>query len=155
MSSSLHYSVREIKAHQGLTVSERQDLAHLVKTGLPVEAALAGPVAYEFQFSIGDDRVLMQGAAQGAWKLPCSRCAKDFELPFEETLEEVYGPSVTEIDGGEELRQALALSLPTKPLCKDDCAGLCVKCGSDLNQGPCACVDEKPSPFAKLKQLKD
>ena len=33
----------------------------------------------------------------------------------------------------------LLLQLPTKILCKEDCKGLCFKCGKDLNDGDCDC----------------
>lgn len=44
---------------------------------------------------------------------------------------------------------------PMKILCKDDCLGLCPKCGKDLNEGPCNCekeVDIDPR-FAKMLDL--
>ena len=38
------------------------------------------------------------------------------------------------------VREELALAVPRYPLCRDDCAGLCPRCGADLNAGPCACA---------------
>jgi uncharacterized protein len=40
------------------------------------------------------------------------------------------------------VREELILNLPIKLLCREDCKGLCTKCGADLNEGPCACTDE-------------
>ena len=37
------------------------------------------------------------------------------------------------------VRDALLLELPVAPLCRDDCRGLCPRCGADLNSGPCDC----------------
>ncbi len=34
----------------------------------------------------------------------------------------------------------MLLEFPTKILCKEDCKGLCAKCGADLNKGECSCV---------------
>jgi len=34
------------------------------------------------------------------------------------------------------LRDAVVLDLPFQPLCRDDCAGLCVECGANLNENP-------------------
>jgi len=46
--------------------------------------------------------------------------------------------------------------LPLKPLCREECKGLCSRCGADLNQGPCGCPEiENESPFALLQQLRD
>ena len=51
--------------------------------------------------------------------------------------------------------EVISLGLPVKPLCRDDCAGLCARCGSDLNQGACDCEEVAPeSPFAVLAALR-
>ena len=42
-------------------------------------------------------------------------------------------------DLAEIVREKMFLSEPMKNLCKDDCKGLCQKCGKDLNTGPCGC----------------
>lgn len=50
----------------------------------------------------------------------------------------------------------LALALPSTPLCRPDCKGLCPTCGSDLNRDPCdGHGDDSDSPFAALKDLLD
>ncbi len=46
------------------------------------------------------------------------------------------------------------LSLPMKPLCKQDCAGLCSGCGADLNSGPCDCDRVADPRWAALAALK-
>jgi uncharacterized protein len=46
--------------------------------------------------------------------------------------------------------------MPMKPLCKEDCAGLCTVCGKDLNQGKCVCTQEETDPrWAELLKLKN
>ena len=46
------------------------------------------------------------------------------------------------------------MSLPTKHLCKEDCKGVCSKCGKDLNQGECGCPTKEIDPrLAKLAEL--
>ena len=53
----------------------------------------------------------------------------------------------------EETRQYLELSIPMQPLCKEDCLGLCPRCGANLNKGKCSCpLIEQDHPFAGLKQ---
>ncbi|MGZ4398174.1 MAG: YceD family protein [Gaiellaceae bacterium] len=53
-------------------------------------------------------------------------------------------------------RDAIALALPEKVLCKPDCAGLCPVCGRDLNLEP---HKHEPQPaehrWAGLEQLRD
>jgi uncharacterized protein len=49
-------------------------------------------------------------------------------------------PRPSAIDLAVVVREELALAAPTHLLlCRDDCAGLCPRCGADLNAGPCAC----------------
>ena len=46
------------------------------------------------------------------------------------------------LDLTEAIRQYTILSMPTKTLCRQDCAGLCPSCGSNLNQGKCQCPSQ-------------
>jgi uncharacterized protein len=91
----------------------------------------------------------------------CSRCLADFDetldLEFQVFCAKVQNPNVVsskaveEEDGGvhfhdgrilsidQEIREAVILGLPMKPLCRESCAGLCARCGEDKNQGPCRC----------------
>jgi uncharacterized protein len=51
--------------------------------------------------------------------------------------------------------ELISLALPVKPLCRDDCAGLCPRCGADRNEAPCGCTETAPnSPFAVLAALR-
>ena len=60
-----------------------------------------------------------------------------------------------EIELGAFLREMLALGLPVKPLCREDCRGLCPRCGTDLNRESCGCQETRPdSPFAALAVLR-
>ena len=58
------------------------------------------------------------------------------------------------IDFAEAIRQYAVLGIPMKPLCSDQCAGLCPTCGQNLNQGPCECpkaeIDPRWSELLKL-----
>ena len=52
--------------------------------------------------------------------------------------------------------EVISLALPVKPLCRDECAGLCARCGADWNQGRCGCEEiRQPSPFDVLASLRD
>jgi uncharacterized protein len=44
-----------------------------------------------------------------------------------------------QLDLGGEARETLLLEIPIAPRCREDCRGLCPRCGADLNDGPCAC----------------
>jgi uncharacterized protein len=89
----------------------------------------------------------------------CSRCLEEFELPLSLDFEEEYflskDASPEEADGfiigennmldlSEAIRQHTLLMVPMKPICRDDCAGLCPVCGKNLNYGSCSCIQESP-----------
>jgi uncharacterized protein len=50
-------------------------------------------------------------------------------------------------------REQAIISLPMKPLCREDCLGLCPQCGKDLNAGDCACDKKRGDP--RLEILKN
>jgi uncharacterized protein len=53
-------------------------------------------------------------------------------------------------------REVISLALPVKPLCDEDCAGLCPHCGIELGAETCDCRETKSdSPFTVLAALRD
>ena len=63
------------------------------------------------------------------------------------------------LDMDEPLREQIEMEFPVRFLCKDDCKGLCSKCGQNLNHGECSCnkkeIDPRLAPLAKiLEQMK-
>lgn len=96
----------------------------------------------------------------------CMRCLEDADAVVEVDAREVDQPGGGDdlespyLDGQElNLRawthDALALALPTQVLCREDCAGLCVKCGENLNRNPDHEHEPEPDPrWAKLSELK-
>ncbi len=61
-----------------------------------------------------------------------------------------------EIDLGAISMEAVVLALPVKPLCREDCAGLCAVCGADRSSNACGCEEVgTDSPFAALQALRD
>jgi uncharacterized protein len=63
----------------------------------------------------------------------------DPDLQDDPSVHEI-APSATQIDLVEFVREELALAVPSYPLCRPSCAGLCPRCGADLNTGPCQCT---------------
>jgi uncharacterized protein len=60
-----------------------------------------------------------------------------------------------EIDLEHLMREQFYLVLPMKPLCTDDCKGLCVMCGTNLNRGTCDCKRDFDDPrFDALRALR-
>lgn len=60
-----------------------------------------------------------------------------------------------EIDTREVALEHLQLAVPMKPLCRDDCKGLCGHCGQNLNQGSCDCEPETDPRWSALQALKE
>jgi len=106
------------------------------------------------------DRVSVRGRLAATAHMDCVRCLRRFEqqvdTPFEvfadragtghraeeEALERddyMKFHDGRSLNLGEEVREALLLELPMAPHCREDCRGLCPRCGSDLNEAPCAC----------------
>ena len=57
------------------------------------------------------------------------------------------------LDIGPQVQESLLLLLPTKLLCRPDCAGLCSRCGADLDQGPCSCPRDEGDPRFEALRL--
>lgn len=97
---------------------------------------------------------------------PCMRCLEQATPTFDVDSYEVHQPGAGDADllspyMGEELdvaswaRDALALALPAQIKCRPDCAGLCPKCGANLNEDPDHAHEAEPDPrWAKLSELK-
>ena len=55
---------------------------------------------------------------------------------------QVISPDTVYIDLTEDVRQMVTLAVPLKLLCKDDCKGLCPRCGTNWNHQSCSCNAE-------------
>ena len=90
--------------------------------------------------------LLVRGRLEQDFDAVCSRCGGDFDftvkVPSFTTSREVDEKSEF-VDLTDELRQSIILALPSYPVCRQDCRGVCVTCGKNLNEGPCACVHEE------------
>ncbi len=98
----------------------------------------------------------------------CDRCASEFtrdvhipvdvvlvrQLEDEENEDEwVFSLAEDSADMDEIVRTVFVLNMDSKLLCKEDCKGLCCRCGHNLNNGPCSCEKELDPRFAALRQL--
>jgi uncharacterized protein len=62
----------------------------------------------------------------------------------------------SEIDLGSFFQEVIALAFPVQPVCREDCRGLCPRCGTDRNVESCDCSEvRRDSPFAALQVLRD
>lgn len=76
--------------------------------------------------------------------------------PAAEDDEEAYPLVGDRLELSEMLREQIILATPMRPLCREDCRGLCPVCGENLNERRCDCPPQRPdSPFSVLRKLKD
>ena len=78
--------------------------------------------------------------------------AKVVEAEPEEDLDDQYHYQGNQLELAPMLREHVILSAPMQPLCSDDCVGLCARCGKNLNEGPCQCAEELPTPTVRVVQ---
>jgi len=74
------------------------------------------------------------------------------EAEPEEEPDDQYHYQGNQLDLAPMLREHVILSAPMQPLCSDDCLGLCAQCGKNLNEGPCQCAAEPPTPIVRVIQ---
>ncbi len=119
-----------------------------------------------------DRGILVSGKISTRVDILCSRCLTHIEYPLDLDIEEEYFPTIDvssgtplplpEDDGfpiganhildlGEVVRQYILLATPMKPLCRDECQGLCPQCGENLNYGPCSCKPPVDQRWVKLE----
>ncbi|MCL2300447.1 MAG: DUF177 domain-containing protein [Firmicutes bacterium] len=111
--------------------------------------------------------VTLQGSARVCLHVQCDRCAAPFEYRAEVPLEHTLVLSLNREDSGDLVLlegtrfspdslvwEDIVLSMPPRLLCKPDCAGLCQRCGKNLNEGPCDCKPEGDPRWAALQDLK-
>jgi uncharacterized protein len=137
------------------------------------------PIRCQGSLTFAAPDFLLQAALQYEQTVACNRCLKPVQQPVESTLDlvlversrkreateeeqlEAQELGLVEVEGGDfESRplivEQVELSLPMKPLCREDCRGLCPQCGQDWNEGRCTCVHERVDPrWAALALLKE
>lgn len=140
----------------------------VLKGALPkddeIRDALNEPVDCHLHLEMQKKDVFLSGDAVTSIHPVCNRCAEEFQQPLQVDLmltcsprevtkgRKVEGDSYQESDEGiiffdkqeldltEIVREQILLAIPIKQLCKEDCQGLCVRCGMNLNQGSHQCA---------------
>lgn len=112
-------------------------------------ARSAGPVRYDLTVEAAGSELVVRGRLEAPLRLLCGRCAQFFSTTVEvsaflHAYEWKEHPDF--LDVSDDVREDILLEIPGFPLCKEDCKGLCVRCGRDLNNGPCGCPPVKEAP---------
>ena len=127
-----------------------------------------GKVTLRLSLQKAETEYFCQGLVTAEVQVQCSRCAREVELELEgstdfiirtQAAEETDGSDASDDEdyvyaaGKDEtadvtdlVRQALVLALPMKPLCSEDCKGLCPVCRTNWNERACSCAQEQTDP---------
>ncbi len=137
---------------------------------------LVGPAELDVSYYRAGTEIFIGGTLAIEIEASCARCAEDFEESKSRSFRYVLAPKsmgYDEEDGtnsgdlelsvydGDEIdltplvREQILLALAERPLCAEDCQGLCARCGANLNQTRCDCrTDAGDSRLAILRGLK-
>ena len=123
------------------------------------------------------DHIRTEGRVATVVRLSCSRCLADYETaidssftifytkssgtPLDEEVELAEEDLISaeyvgdEIDFAPLVAEQVIMGIPLKPLCREECQGLCSSCGADLNVTPCSCDRSAVNlKFSALQNLK-
>lgn len=140
----------------------------LRQTGpLPVKGTADLLVEHRDEGSQVND-IRLRAAYQGDFEILCARCVEPVALPLSGEFDLIFRPEDADAVGGEHaitpdeteigyyeksglsledvVREQVLLSLPGRTLCKEDCKGLCPRCGQNLNLATCSCGDVPSDP---------
>ena len=161
----------------------RQPEEHFSRTLQPTDVGQEGdayrvvaPVHLDFDIQKDKEKFRLVGSVRTELELQCSRCLEPFKMPVDAMFDLRFLPASEiaadgerevqdddldtsyyrddRIDLNELLREQFYLALPMKPLCRDDCRGLCPQCGTNWNTGTCTCTAQWEDPrLAALKGL--
>ena len=166
-------------------IKETEKEAAFVEEVSEINDALGvtGVVDYQFQapvpvelryYRLGSD-LLFHGHFEGSVNGSCARCLGSYPFQLKNEFTFVLKPAAElgddqelsaddlslssysgdEVDLSPLLRESMILSLPTRPLCGDDCRGLCPRCGANRNTTECGCKDDWADPRLEvLRTLK-
>lgn len=107
---------------------------------------------------IGEKRLSLLAEVSFCLSMPCDRCLEPVTVPFsyEVSREADFGEEAREeeqayiegyvLDVDVLIRDELFVHMPMKVLCREDCKGICNRCGANLNHGDCGCDRTEPDP---------
>jgi uncharacterized protein len=141
------------------------------------ECLFLAPLRIHLTISREFDHIKVNGRVETSLRLDCARCLVEFRLninspftifymraaglPQDEDVELAENDLISatyegdEIDFTSEIAEQIILEIPFKPLCREDCQGLCPNCGAELNVVECSCGrNDADFRFSALKDLK-
>ena len=139
--------VHELTRRPGQTTEQRLELA--IGTAMGQGAATVEPgkvLQLELRLESIHEGILATGEVSTTATALCSRCLEPLELKVEVDFQELFAYSLEQEDDfliqdekinlEQAITDVVVLSLPFKPVCSEDCLGLCSECGLNLSQDP-------------------
>lgn len=128
----------------------------------------AGPLRVEASAELDGDDILLTGHLRGTFRVSCSRCLGEVVQSVERDFAMQYRPvagtarddelklGATDLDIGfyrgdgfflaDAVAELVSLAMPVKPLCDEECRGLCPGCGASLDRDACRCDPQEADP---------
>lgn len=148
-----------------IPVDYELDLSSIQVSGF---SPITQPVKVEGSIENKAGIVSLNANARLIYEAPCDRCAadvkKEFNYPVQHTLvvalESGENDAFLEVPNmrlnlDELVEEDVNLALPSKYLCNEECKGLCMNCGKNLNEGQCNCKKAVDPRLAVLLDLLD
>lgn len=169
---------------QGMELSyqrEAQVFSALMDLARTEAYEFISPISIDLRIQPEHDMFSVKGRIAFTLRVRCSRCLTSFEIaprqrftlrfsrkiPQDVHTGSVEGVALTadeigltffegdSIDLRDAVQEQVILAIPLYPVCREDCKGLCPRCGVNLNVETCRCTEGKPpGPFDVLKNLK-
>lgn len=174
---TLHYNVSQLlKAPVGTLQ------VHLVDERFSIDDKVGEGIRGAVRLMCTDKGIWVSAELELQLSMTCSRCLTNYRQPVSFAIDEEFLPVVDIISGeplpraertgetftidqrhdldlGEAARQCIIMNRPMKPLCNEECLGICPTCGKDRNRSLCQCAvgpaDERWSHLAELFSKKN
>jgi uncharacterized protein len=153
-----------------------QEINRTLARGALHDYFVKAPLWVSLSYYRAGTEIFVSGTLEAATTAACSRCAEDFDRHSHRRFRYVLASKAMsdendfalraedlefsfyqgeEIDFTPLIREQVLLALAERPLCREECRGLCPQCGANLNEGDCGCIIRGPDPrLAVLRNLK-
>jgi uncharacterized protein len=146
MTRKVHIDMAEFKSRQGVFP---------IQAGEPFDLTIANEEG---------KRLRLTGEGDVTVQIPCDRCLQEMDVPFHLDIEKevsleaddeasFYIDEERVLDVDRLLYNEILVNWPEKVLCKPDCKGICMKCGTNLNLATCGCEQGELDP--RMAQFQD
>jgi uncharacterized protein len=142
----MRFLVAEIRERQSVEREESVNPQEIIETPPPF-VSFKHPVKSKVQARMTrDGEIVFSGRVKTVITYQCGRCLEFFEKPVDLDFQQVVTPEQPEVEMNGEIRETLLIDLPVRALCRENCKGICVSCGKNLNNTSCDCASRLADP---------